>query len=109
VHLGTTLKLTHARRAQVYIIEVGAGHGRMSFLLVTALLRLAEFFPPTARPVPFVYVMTDFARGNVEHWKGVPALAALAARGVLEFAVYDAETDVEASAARRAAPPGGPR
>jgi hypothetical protein len=43
----------------VHIVEVGAGHGKMAFLMVTKLLELREFFPVER---PFKYVMTDFTQ-----------------------------------------------
>lgn len=45
----------------VHIVEVGAGHGKMAFLMVTKLLELREFFPVER---PFKYVMTDFTQAS---------------------------------------------
>ena len=49
-----------AATAPVYIVELGAGHGKLGYLVVETLLRYRSFFPPTAVPggVPFKYVMT---------------------------------------------------
>lgn len=43
----------------VYIIEVGAGHGKLAYLICEALLRYRVFFPRTDCPWPFKYVVTD--------------------------------------------------
>lgn len=77
----------------LYIVEVGAGHGQMSYLMVKALLALKEVYPPHEREYPFVYVMTDFTQHNVDFWLAHRQLAPLVEAGVLDMALYNAETD----------------
>ncbi len=72
---------TLAPGAPLCLLDVGAGTGRLAFLLARAL---------DARGVPFRLVMTDVVGANVEAWKVHPQLAPLAARGLLDFAVADA-------------------
>jgi hypothetical protein len=97
----------------VYIVEVGAGHGKMGFLIVKQLLRMKEYWPtrhyapsPTTstqsqgsggalNQLPFKYIMTDFTQGNVEFWRAHPPLQELLALGVMDFALFDAEHDTE--------------
>lgn len=79
--------------APVTLVELGAGSGRFAYLLLTAL---AELLPRT----PFAdtairYVMTDLAASSVERWRANEALRPFVARGVLDFAVFDAEEDRE--------------
>ena len=46
--------------APVHIIELGAGHGKLGYLIVETLLRYRSFYPPSgvASGVPFKYIMT---------------------------------------------------
>lgn len=77
----------------VYVLELGAGHGQLGFHLAR---RLAELRCQLgARETDFVYVMTDFCEGIVEHWRRQPQLRELAAQGVLDFAVFDLERSEE--------------
>ena len=63
--------------APVYIIELGAGHGKLGYLIVETLLRYRSFFPVTrvANGVPFKYVMTGAWGVNVtttrNYWDGM--------------------------------------
>lgn len=72
-----------------YIVELGAGHGRFSYMALKSLLRLRKECPvPGAK---FVYVMTDFAQKNVEFWRMHSDLRPFVDAGVLDFAQFDAE------------------
>lgn len=46
--------------APVHVIELGAGHGKLGYLIVETLLRYRSFYPPSgvASGVPFKYIMT---------------------------------------------------
>lgn len=83
------------RAAPVYIIEVGAGHGKLGYLIVECLMRYRVFFPHTTAPFPFKYVMTDAIRGNVEAWLKHPSLKEFLELGMLDVAVFDAEVDTQ--------------
>ena len=74
----------------IYIIEVGVGHGKMSFHMMNALTRLREYWPRgVARP--FVYVMTDFTQNNVDFWRAHPSFQAWMEEGILDMALFDAD------------------
>ncbi len=47
--------------------------------------------------LPFRYVMTDFTERNIEFWRIHPSLKPLVDLGVLDFAVFNAETDTQLS------------
>lgn len=81
----------------VYIIEIGAGHGKLGYLIVETLLRYRAFFPPSAVPsgLPFKYVLTDAFPGMVEAWRAHPSLKDFFDMGALDVAVFDAERDRE--------------
>lgn len=70
----------------LYIVELGAGCGRLAYALVQALVdaRLAR---------PFVYVMTDLAERNVAWWQAHAWLRPLVAAGRVDFARFDLEAD----------------
>jgi len=74
------------RSQPLYIIELGTGAGRFSYLFLKQFLKL------TPRPaLPFTYVMTDFAEHNVRYWQHHPALQPFVEKGLLDFARFDLE------------------
>jgi Tetratricopeptide repeat len=77
----------------VYIIELGAGHGKLGYLVCEALLRYRAFFPKTDCPWPFKFVLTDTIERDVEAWSVHPNLKEFIELGVLDTAVFDAERD----------------
>ncbi|MBY9078719.1 tetratricopeptide repeat protein [Paenibacillus sp. HN-1] len=75
----------------VYIVELGAGAGRLAFHLLNELCQLIEY---TGISLPsFRYIMTDLAMNNVMAWKGHPAFQKFIAEGLLDFAQFDAVHD----------------
>ena len=80
----------------VHIVELGAGHGRLSFLVLRELLELWTLeqqgggASPSAPP-PFRFIITDVAASGPEFWAKHESLARFVAMGVLDFAVFDAE------------------
>nr|AYM52505.1 TPR repeat-containing protein [Archangium sp.] len=77
----------------VTIVELGAGSGRFAYLFLKALTEL--LLKSALRDVRFRYVMTDFTETNVSFWRGHPFLKPFLERGVLDFALFDAEVDEE--------------
>jgi hypothetical protein len=84
----------------VYIIELGAGHGKLGYLIVEGLLRYRAFFPSTDTVFPFKYVLTDAVQRDVDAWLLHPALKEFMDLGVLDVALFDAEKDSELRLAR---------
>jgi len=77
----------------VYIVEIGAGAGRLAFHVLHELSLLMDY---AGIQLPrFRYVMTDLAMSNVEAWKEHPALQSFIAAGLLDFARFDAVNDTE--------------
>lgn len=78
----------------VYIIEIGAGHGKFGFSTLTKLLALRSFWPTTSdsRP-PFVYVLTDFAASNINYWKRQDTFRRFIDAGIVDFAMFNAQKD----------------
>ena len=100
---------------RVYIVELGAGAGKFSFLLLQQLWELRAFWPrantaaddatdddndeesdeEVAARCPFIYVMTDVTRSNLDFWSAHPSFAPFVARGMLDFALLDAENSAD--------------
>jgi tetratricopeptide (TPR) repeat protein len=77
----------------IYVVELGAGHGRFSYYFARALAERRGH--PSLEGLRFVLVMTDLAERNIEHWEQHPQLAPLIAEGRLDFARFDVESDSE--------------
>lgn len=74
----------------VYVLELGAGAGRLAFHLVRELEAIAGELPDG---LVVRYVMTDFAESTVAAWRAHPQLAAWLDAGRLDLARFDAEHD----------------
>lgn len=79
------------RSEPVLIVELGAGAGRFAFHVLHELCRLIDY-AGIALP-SFRYVMTDLAMNNVLAWQKHPALQTFIAKGMLDFARFDAVHD----------------
>lgn len=73
---------------KVYILELGAGSGRLAYHFLKALERLCK---GAAFAVPeYCYVLSDLAASNVEFWKTHPRFGPFASKGQLDFTQLDA-------------------
>eukprot|EP00752_Nemacystus_decipiens_P007851 g7013.t1 len=118
-HLGRDGSDWGSSRKPVYIVEIGAGSAKLSFVLLQKLLKLSEYLPRRresgsagARGAQangtsndsggagggvagggfcFKYVITDFSHANFGFWMNHPRLQELFALGIVDFAVFDAE------------------
>jgi tetratricopeptide (TPR) repeat protein len=77
--------------ATIYILELGAGSGRLAFHLLKCIDKLLEESELTLPP--FCYIMSDLPIKNVDFWKGHPSLQPFVEQGRLDFARFDAEHD----------------
>jgi hypothetical protein len=89
----TTDMLADASRFEpVYIVEVGAGHGKLGYLIVEALLRLRAFLPQgPADALPFKYILTDRSASCVTAMREHPSIRQFIEQGAIDVAVWDAE------------------
>lgn len=72
----------------VYIVELGAGHGRFAFHV---LKHLESLTTKTTLELPsFCYVLTDIASDNLSFFMNHPQLQTYFERGVLDVAYLDA-------------------
>lgn len=72
----------------VHLVEMGGGAGRLAFLILRRLDSLREVLPVKVR-----YVLTDFTRTNLAHWREHPSFAPYLADGRLDLARFDVEND----------------
>lgn len=77
----------------VYIIEVGAGSGRLGFNILN---QLDAFYSTSAvKHIPYQYILTDLAKKNIGFWKTQPQLVPYVEAGKLDFARFDLVKDTE--------------
>jgi hypothetical protein len=69
----------------VRVVEMGAGSGRLAFLILKQLLRLG------LDRRQFHYVMTDIAEPIIEGWRRCGAFQQFLDEGLLSFAIFDAD------------------
>ena len=84
----------------IYIVDVGAGQGRLGFLILKKLMSMKQYFPEGVK-LPFVYgllpsvtrsyVITDFTSESILKMKSHKWYADFVSQGVVDFAVVDCE------------------
>ena len=74
----------------LYLIELGAGTGRLGFRVARALAAMGDARRRGWTPI---YVLTDLAEATVSWWRRHPWLAPLFAAGQLDIARYDLTAD----------------
>jgi tetratricopeptide (TPR) repeat protein len=77
----------------VQIVELGAGAGRFAFHVLHELCKLIDY--AGIKLPSFRYIMTDLAMNNVVAWQKHPAMQSFIARGMLDFARFDAVHDTD--------------
>lgn len=82
----------------LYIIELGTGSGKFSFMMLKALLSMKDVCEFPLEKI--VYVMTDFTESNFNFWAGHPALKPYVESGQLDMAIFDAVNDIEITLSR---------
>jgi len=75
---------------RVFIVELGAGSGRLGFHLISALSKLLSNAP--IGELKITYVLTDFADATLDFWQQQPQLSLLAEKGLLDFARLDLDS-----------------
>lgn len=85
----------HDPARPVHVVEVGAGHGRLGFLVLEQLALLATARADLGPRAALRYVMTDFTEANLAFCADHPALRPHLDAGRLDLARYDAEQDTE--------------
>lgn len=83
----------------IYMMEMGTGPGKFSFLFLKTLRKFFEDYNLT--DLKFTYVMTDFTENNMVYWQDHPALQTFIDCGMLDFAIYRIGTDHPIKLVRR--------
>lgn len=78
-------------REPVYIVELGAGHGRLGYRLVRRLQRMSAGSAFGAHR--WVYVLSDLSERNRASWEEQPQFRLLVNAGLLDFARFDIGRD----------------
>ncbi|HEX9018701.1 MAG TPA: SAM-dependent methyltransferase [Anaerolineaceae bacterium] len=80
-------------RQPVYLLELGAGSGRLAYHILRQLPAALERSGLKGQRV--VYVLADMAERNLEFWRSHPRLQPFFASGQLDLARYDPLTERE--------------
>lgn len=78
-------------REPLYIIEAGAGSGRLGFFFLKEFWSYVDRTP--YRDLNIQYVLTDMPEKNIEFWRTHPKLRPFVEQGQLDFARFDALSD----------------
>lgn len=76
-----------ATQETVYILELGAGHGRLAFHILKHLERLVGF--QTAKLPPYCYVVSDIVEENLAFFRNHPQFQTYFEQGTLDVAYFD--------------------
>lgn len=87
------LSLRGQRDETVYLLELGAGHGRLCYHFFK---QFEKYYEQSAIELPpFCYVLSDFTEANVTFWRDHPRLQPYLGKGWLDFALFDVEHSSE--------------
>lgn len=87
------LSLRGQQTETVYLLELGAGHGRLCYHFFK---HFEQYYESSAIPLPpFCYVLSDFTEANLIFWQDHPRLQPYLSQGWLDFAHFDVETSTE--------------
>jgi tetratricopeptide (TPR) repeat protein len=75
----------------VYILELGAGSGRLAYHVLKALEELKAF--AGIELPPYRYIMSDLPVKNIKYWQQHASLLPFVRQGCLDFAQFDAEQE----------------
>lgn len=76
-----------------YVLEIGAGHGRLSFYVLENLRQAFSIFDWPQKWLKFI--MTDISLKSLEAWQAHHALKPFIDEGWLDIALYNANQDIE--------------
>lgn len=89
------LSLRGQQTEPVYLLELGAGHGRLCYHFFK---HFEKYYEQSAIPLPpFCYVLSDFTESNLRFWEEHARLQPYFSHGWLDFALFDVENSQELS------------
>ncbi|MDK9720698.1 MAG: hypothetical protein OEL53_05890 [Rhodospirillales bacterium] len=77
----------------LYIIEIGAGTGRLGYLTAKFLSELAAPLAWRKKGPLFRYVLTDAVSANLDAWRRHPLIAEAMRSGLMDLALFDPASD----------------
>jgi len=86
-----TKKYPDSKNHTFYIMELGTGSGRFSYYFVKTLDEMLKKLG--IHDIKFCYIMSDFTKHNIKYWETHPTLKPFLDRGLIDFALYDMETE----------------
>lgn len=75
-------------------MDFGAGHGRLSYLIIQHILKQKQIFFPEDE-FPFLFVLTDCSQAIIDWWKTNDYLKPFIEKGYLDMCYYDVESTHE--------------
>lgn len=78
---------------KVYILELGAGSGRLAAQILHHLTDLISLSP--VETPPFCYVLSDFSRISLDFWGKHPCFQEYFQNGLLDYGLFNATEDGE--------------
>jgi SAM-dependent MidA family methyltransferase len=84
------LAIQNKTEEKVYFLELGAGHGRLGFLVLLYLERLIAQTPKVLPP--YCYVLSDIVEDNLQFFVEHPQFQSYLERGLLDICHFDAES-----------------
>lgn len=89
------LSLRGQHTETVYLLELGAGHGRLCYHFFKYF---ETYYEHSAIPLPpFCYILSDFTEANLTFWQAHPRLQPYLDKDWLDFALFDVEHSRELS------------
>ena len=73
------------------VIDFGAGHGRLTYLIISNLLRQKDLWPKEIEEFPFLFVMTDCSQAIIDWWKSSDYFKEYISKGYVDVCLYDCE------------------
>lgn len=87
------LSLKGQQTETVYLIELGAGHGRMCYHFFK---HFEKYYESSAiRLPPFCFILSDFTENNLRFWKEHPRLQPYFEKGWMDLSLFDVENSHE--------------
>ncbi len=80
-----------AKQHPFYILELGTGSGRFSFYVLKKIRELLQTLGMAN--ISICYVMSDFTKNNIKYYETHPALIPFIEKGLIDFAIFDIETE----------------
>lgn len=77
------------REEPVYMVELGGGMGRLTYLILVRLKEIRERLPVEVR-----YLLTDYTQTNIDYYSAHECFAQFREGGLLKTLRYDAEKDL---------------